>query len=191
MPDDWLAVDEGPPEGRQTLEDEYATLGGLTCVRHEGEPSGATQQIVALDAVVMAARETLRPEMANRSIIWRPMELGDAVCDPQLMQQVFVSLLSESLRSTRQRTPAVIQVGAFVLKGEQVVFVRDNSASTDMQRDDNEAGGKGFATAAGIIRRQGGKAWANADVASGATVYFTVRTPAPQHGTLAHRPAGP
>jgi light-regulated signal transduction histidine kinase (bacteriophytochrome) len=151
-------------------------------------PNGTNQKVVSLNTIVMAARESLRPETVNRNIVWRPVELGEAVCDPEVMQQVFVNLLSNAIRYTRKCSPAVIQVGAFFLKGEQVVFVRDNGSGFDKRRDENAATRTGVA--ATIIRRQGGKTWANADIASGATVYFTVRTPGPIECTVSHGPAG-
>jgi light-regulated signal transduction histidine kinase (bacteriophytochrome) len=144
-------------------------------------------QVTPLDSILTAALELLRPECTGRSIEWRIGALRSVVCDRGLMKQAFVNLLSNALKYTRSRRPAVIQVGQANLKGEQVLFVRDNGVGFDMQYADKlfgvfqrlhlasefEGTGIGLATVERIVRKHGGRIWAQAEPGQGATFFFT------------------
>ncbi|MBC7982694.1 MAG: hypothetical protein H7Y02_02460, partial [Candidatus Obscuribacterales bacterium] len=140
-------------------------------------------QLTSLDSIVAAALELLRPECAGRNIEWRLDELGSTACDQGLMKQVFVNLLANAIKYTRARDTAVIHIGQMNLHSEQVFFVRDNGVGFDMryaaklfgvfQRlhpvSEFEGTGIGLATVERIIRKHGGRIWAEAKLGSGAT----------------------
>jgi light-regulated signal transduction histidine kinase (bacteriophytochrome) len=146
-------------------------------------------QWIPLDAVLASALQAVQPECAGRRIEWRISPLCGAMCDPGLMKQVFVNLLSNALKYTAPRDPAVIEVGQMLLKDEQVVLVRDNGVGFDMRyagklfsvferlhtAAEFEGTGIGLATVERIIRRHGGRIWAHAEPDRGATFFFTVR----------------
>jgi light-regulated signal transduction histidine kinase (bacteriophytochrome) len=147
-------------------------------------------QLAPLNSVVAAALEVLEPECASRSIRWRIGSLCSAMCDPGLMVQVFVNLLSNALKYTAGRDPAVIEVEHMSLRDEQVIFVRDNGVGFDMRYAGKLFGvfarlhtaaefdgtGIGLATVERIIRKHGGRIWAQAEPERGATFFFTVRS---------------
>ena len=111
-----------------------------------------------------------------------------AQCDPGLMKVVFANLLSNAVKYTRPRAAARVEVGSRKRNGDTAVFVRDNGVGFDMrfanklfgvfQRlhrpEDFEGTGVGLATVERIIRKHGGKVWAEAEVDKGATFFFTL-----------------
>lgn len=161
----------------------------------------------ALGSLVAEVVEELAPELAGREVEWQLGELFDAECDPGLMKQVFTNLLSNAVKYTRRREHAVIQVGQTSQNEQRVVFVRDNGAGFEMRyvgklfgvfqrlhkARDFEGTGVGLAIVQRIIRRHGGRIWAEAEVDRGATFYFTLGTPEKkklgQAGPAIHQPA--
>jgi PAS domain S-box-containing protein len=152
----------------------------------------AAPEDVALDELARRTIEELQPEAAGRDVEWRLGELFTARCDPGLMKQVFANLLSNALKYTRPRARAVIEIGAETSpSGERVVFVRDNGVGFDMRYSvklfgifqrlhaerEFEGTGVGLATVERILRKHGGRIWAQAEPDKGATFYFTVEAP--------------
>lgn len=151
----------------------------------------AEMQHVATDlnAVAQNAIADLREENPGRAMEWRVSTLPRLYGDPSLLEVLLRNLLSNAVKFTRPRTPAVIEVGT--LEGdarEPVVFVRDNGVGFDMQYADQlfgvfqrlhtrkafEGVGIGLATVQRIVRRHGGRIWAEGAVDGGATFYFTL-----------------
>jgi K+-sensing histidine kinase KdpD len=147
----------------------------------------------------------LKPETASRDIQWEVGELPLAECDAGLMKQVFANLLANAVKYTRPRTTAKIEVGQVRNNGETAVFVRDNGVGFNMKyvnklfgvfqrlhrAEDFEGTGVGLATVARIVRKHGGRVWAEAELNKGATFYFTVDGPVfnsvhPANGNGAH-----
>ena len=148
-------------------------------------------QNTALSLLVAQAVEDLAPEFAGRQVEWQIARLFYAQCDPGLMRQVFTNLLSNAVKYTRRRECAVIQVGQTMQNNERVVFIRDNGVGFDMRHAeklfgvfqrlhkarDFEGTGVGLAIVQRIIRKHGGRTWAEAELDHGATFYFTLGTP--------------
>jgi len=110
-----------------------------------------------------------------------------AEADAALLTAALEALLHNAWKFTRDRDPARIEVG--VQPGiPAVYFVRDNGVGFDtryagklfspFQRLHSErefaGAGIGLAAAQGIIRRHGGRVWAQAAPDRGATFYFTL-----------------
>ncbi|MGH8231738.1 MAG: sensor histidine kinase, partial [Steroidobacteraceae bacterium] len=88
---------------------------------------------VQIDVMVERIVGELRTVHAQRVIETRLGKLPTCEADPSLLEQVFVNLLSNAFKFTRQRNPAEIEVGCFERHGETVLFVRDNGAGFDMK----------------------------------------------------------
>ena len=137
------------------------------------------------------AREVLRDlggQLAGRDIDVRIAELPACVADAALMRQVLVNLLSNALKFTRHRQPAVVELGSVNQRGDTVYFVRDNGAGFDMVHAERlfeaftrlhrpaefEGTGIGLSIVQRIIERHGGRIWADARPGQGATFYFAL-----------------
>ncbi|MEJ5224484.1 MAG: ATP-binding protein, partial [Anaerolineales bacterium] len=108
--------------------------------------------------------------------------------DPDLLTQVYTHLLDNAIKFSRSNPAAEIQVGSFEREGEIIYFVRDNGIGFDMQYvgklfgmfaqlnrpGEFEGNGVGLATVQRIIRRHGGRVWAEGEPGRGATFYFTL-----------------
>ena len=106
-----------------------------------------------------------------------------------MLRLVVVNLVSNAAKFTRMRKPAEIEIGcADRNKGEVEVFVRDNGAGFDMRYVDKlfgvfqrlhlpeqfEGTGIGLATVQRIVRRHGGRIWAEPQAGAGAAFLFTL-----------------
>ena len=111
-----------------------------------------------------------------------------AVGDPQLLPAVMKNLVGNAWKYTGKGSHPRIEVGSFLREGEKVYFVRDNGVGFDMgeaelifkpfyrHHDVKEfpGFGIGLATVHRIIRRHGGRLWAEGKPGEGATFFFTL-----------------
>ena len=153
------------------------------------------QRPTPLGPMVQELVEELQPEAAGRAVEWHVGALPVVQCDRGLMRQVVVNLLSNALKFTRGREPAIIEVG---MQGAEV-FVRDNGVGFDPQyagklfgvfqrlhhSDEFPGTGVGLASVRRILRKHGGDIRAEAVLGAGATFYFTLGPPE----AVAPRPA--
>lgn len=115
------------------------------------------------------------------------------MADKGLMHVVLENLVGNAWKYSRQKENTSIEFGTFTEAGKKVCYVKDNGAGFDMAGKDRlfeafqrlhadsefEGSGIGLATVKRIIDRHGGKVWAEGEVDSGATFYFTLdRAPA-------------
>ncbi|MEE8364105.1 MAG: ATP-binding protein [Dehalococcoidia bacterium] len=142
-------------------------------------------------AVARQALAELGPEREGRQVEVAIGDLPECRAAPVLLRQVYVNLLSNALKFTRGRRGARIEVGSLTERGETVYFVRDNGAGFEMQyapmifdafqrlerREDYEGTGIGLTLVQRIVRRHGGRVWAESEPGAGATLYFTLRGP--------------
>ena len=145
-------------------------------------------QVTELPALVHNVIQDLKQEIGSRDIRWKIGDLPYVSCDSGLMKQVFYNLLSNSVKYSSPRSPAVIEVARRLINSEEVIFVRDNGVGFNMRyadklfgvfqrlhrREDFEGTGVGLATVQRIIQKHGGRIWAEAEPDNGATFYFTL-----------------
>jgi len=117
--------------------------------------------------------------------------LPDCYADRVMLRQVFSNLIGNAVKFTRHTPGARIEIGSFEQDSQVVYFVRDNGAGFEMKYStqlfkpfqrlhspgEYEGSGIGLAIVEHIIRRHGGKIWAESETGRGATFFFTIGGP--------------
>lgn len=109
-------------------------------------------------------------------------------CDSSLMKQVWVNLLSNAVKYSSKTANPKIEIGSTSENNVITYYVKDNGAGFDMKYADKlfgvfqrlhkaseyEGTGVGLALTDRIVRKHGGKIWADAKVDEGATFFFNI-----------------
>jgi light-regulated signal transduction histidine kinase (bacteriophytochrome) len=141
-----------------------------------------------MNRIVPEVLEFLRQDSPNRTIEWIIGKLPSVLCDYSMLKLVWMNLLSNAVKFTKTREKARIEIGFHEENNEFVFFVRDNGVGFDMQyaqklfgvfqrlhsTEEFEGTGIGLANVRRIIKRHGGRTWAEAEPEKGATFYFTL-----------------
>ena len=153
-----------------------------------------TKKVVRVAGLVQQVLGELNKEQPERHVDIRLGELPEVMADGALLKQVFTNLLSNAFKFTRDREPAIVEIGCQRDNEGNVFLVRDNGAGFDMQyasrlfgvfqrlhSQDQFAGtGVGLSLVQRIINRHGGRIWAEAEVEKGATFYFSLPSSVPR-----------
>lgn len=156
----------------------FSHLGRQALARRSVDPTALVQQCL----------DELRAEQVGRQVVLTIGALPACAADPALLKQVWINLLTNALKYTRQRDPARIEIASQIADGETVYVIKDNGVGFDtrysdklfgvfqrMHRaEDYEGTGVGLAIVQRIIHRHGGRVWATAEIDHGATFYFTL-----------------
>lgn len=164
-----------------TLIDDLLTLSRVT-------RSEMHKELVNLSQLAHSIYTDLHQAEPERPVEWivQPDLVADG--DLALLKVVLNNLLDNAWKYTSQRTQAQIEFGAIVQNDIPAYFVRDNGVGFDMafinklfrpfQRlhgmHEFPGNGIGLATVQRIIRRHGGRVWAEGTLDQGATFYFTL-----------------
>jgi light-regulated signal transduction histidine kinase (bacteriophytochrome) len=177
---DLISVHEGAIQMGKLIEDL------LTFSRLGRQP--ITKQTISTADLVHQVLNELKAEQGNRQVEIHIADLPTCEADPTLLRQVFVNLLGNALKYTRNREIATIEVGFQNGFRPFVYFIKDNGVGFDMKyadrlfnvfqrlhrADEFEGTGVGLALVHRIVSRHGGRIWAEAAVNRGATFYFTL-----------------
>lgn len=177
----FLGKSEGAAERMTQLIDDLLNLCGI------GRKEMRIQE-VSLTELAERVKDELENENGRRNIEWRIKQLPPVKCDPGLVKQVLSNLLSNAIKYTRPHEKATITFDRGERQGQPVYFVSDNGVGFDMQHagklfqpfsrlhraDEFPGTGIGLAIVERIIRRHGGRVWAEGMVGQGATFYFTL-----------------
>ena len=159
---------------------EYARLGRFT----------VDPQPVPLAPLLAGVMAHLRQGNPEREIEWvieedLPVVRGDAM----LLAQVWTNLLSNSVKYSRQREKARIEIGWKVNPVDgRTFYVRDNGVGFDLAKAHNlfvmfqrqhhsmdfEGIGTGLALTQRIIERHNGRIWAETELGKSCTFFFTL-----------------
>ena len=143
---------------------------------------------VDLSALAASVAQNLRQSEPHREVDFSIAEGAAAQGDRQLLEVALQNLLANAWKFTGKQPCARIEFGVRQENGKRVFFVRDNGAGFDMAyaanlfgpfqrlhtQDEFEGHGIGLATVQRVIRRHGGRIWAEGEVGKGATFWFTL-----------------
>jgi len=117
-------------------------------------------------------------------------DLPDATADETMLRFIFSNLISNAFKFARKGEAPQVEIGGSFAASEVVYFVRDSGIGFDMRfadklfkvferlhtADHYEGNGIGLAIVARMVRRHGGRVWAQGALEKGATFYFSVPT---------------
>ncbi len=143
---------------------------------------------VDLSALAQSITANLQQRQPGRVATFVIADGLQASGDPHLLRDLLENLLGNAWKYTSKHAAARIELGVTVQEGERVYFVRDDGAGFDMTYADKlfvpfqrlhgpaefEGTGIGLATVYRIVRRHGGRVWAEGAPEQGATFYFTL-----------------
>jgi PAS domain S-box-containing protein len=132
--------------------------------------------------------EELGKMTSLRNVTVRIGQLPTAVCDYELVRQVFINLLSNAIKFSASSKKPVLEIGSMKKDGRIVYYVKDNGVGFDMKFFDKlfgvfqklhepqkyEGTGAGLAIVRRIVEKHGGEVWAEGKVNNGATFYFSL-----------------
>jgi PAS domain S-box-containing protein len=143
---------------------------------------------VDIGALAQSVVDRLKAQQPRRQVetLIRPGLLSNG--DPVLLDTVLTNLIENAWKFTGPRERAAIEVGSVQTEGRTAFFVRDNGVGFDMafaqtlfgafqrmhKRSEFQGTGIGLASVQRIVRRHGGRVWAEAALDRGATFYFTL-----------------
>lgn len=127
-------------------------------------------------------------EIKNRNIQIVIGNLETSFADLQLLNQVWMNLISNAIKYTNKTSTPIIEIGSFNENNESIFFVKDNGAGFNMKYSeklfgvfqrlhkprDFEGIGIGLANVHRIISKHGGRCWAHGEIDKGATFYFSL-----------------
>ncbi|MGE0424451.1 MAG: ATP-binding protein [Reyranellaceae bacterium] len=186
-----------PEAARQTLRDIMAGVDRMTHLTSDllrlsmlsREPIAAG--LVDMQALVRETVEELRYEWTSRTVDIRIGDLLASFGDRALLKQVFVNLLSNAFKFTRNRDRAVVEVSSEREADGTVFSVRDNGAGFDLNVSPHlfgafqrfhtvaefEGTGVGLSIVKRIVERHGGRVWAESRPDEGAVFRFSLPAP--------------
>ena len=123
-------------------------------------------------------------------------ELPDhLIGDPTRIRQILLNFLSNAIKFTKPRNPAVIEIGSRLEDGQAVYYVKDNGVGFDMRyahklfgvfqrlhsTEEFEGTGVGLALVKRIVEVHGGRVWVESrGTGQGSTFLFTLAENPPQ-----------
>ncbi len=144
---------------------------------------------IDLNALLTDVVNDQKLEIGKRPVEWKIGPLPTVTGDAAMLRTVLQNLIENALKYTRERKPAVIELGTLPSETDHVVFIRDNGVGFDekyksklfgmFQRlhrwEEFEGTGVGLASVRRIVGRHGGTVSAEGKVGIGAT--FTIALP--------------
>ena len=142
---------------------------------------------IDMQALVQEVCDELLALEPERQVRFELHPLPSALGTQSMIRQVWINLIGNALKFTKEREVAEIEIGVTEDEsGGRVYYVKDNGVGFDMRYAEKLFGvfqrlhsqqefpgtGVGLALVQRIVQRHGGRVWAEAEVNRGATFYF-------------------
>jgi hypothetical protein len=165
-----------------------AQLGSTGLQRARVDVSAMAQEVCSELSLAQAASAEVSGA-PPRSGVHFEVEPGLAAdADPVMLRRVLDNLIGNAVKYSAKVVQPRVSVGRVAATNPAVFYVRDNGAGFDMQHADKLFGmfqrlhsakefpgtGVGLAGVQQIVRRHGGRVWAEAKAGEGACFYFTL-----------------
>lgn len=162
-------------------------MDGLLTFSHIGQQS-LTPGPVEMRPLVESVYAEVALAHDGRAPAFSVGALPTVTADATMMRTVWTNLLSNAVKFTASSPEAAIEVGSQPAPEEDVFFVRDNGVGFEMKHatrlfnvfeqlhptPQSKGRGVGLAIVSRIVRRHGGRVWAQAAPGKGATFYFSI-----------------
>jgi light-regulated signal transduction histidine kinase (bacteriophytochrome) len=143
---------------------------------------------IDMNGIVKEFVESTTKGITDRKINWDIIELPEVFADAPLIRQVWVNLISNAVKFSKNVEEANIKISFSENYSDYIFSIKDNGAGFDMQyaqklfgvfqrlhsKEEFEGTGIGLANVQRIIQRHGGKVWAVAEPGKGAQFFFTL-----------------
>jgi len=145
---------------------------------------------VDLEEQVQQVIAELKLGDANSKVEILQHGLKPAICDGELIKQVWTNLIGNAVKYSSKKSYPLIEIGMSENEDEELIYyIRDNGSGFNMENagklfspfqrmhsnSEFEGTGVGLATVHRIITKHGGRIWADAKPDEGATFYFTLK----------------
>jgi len=141
-----------------------------------------------MEELVKEVAEELKDSNKDRKLEIIINRMKQVYGDRPLIRQVIINLLSNSIKFTRFREKAIIEIGNLENDRQDLFYIKDNGVGFDMKyahkifdvfqrlhsAKEYEGTGIGLAIVQKIVQRHGGEIWTKAEVNNGATFYFSL-----------------
>ena len=140
--------------------------------------------------------ELMQTDISQYHVDIKINPMPDCKADASLIKQVYVNLISNAIKFSKEKPTPCIEMGFLEQSDDQkngsaCYYVKDNGVGFDMKfydklfgvfqrlhrAEDYEGTGVGLAIVQRIIKKHGGSIWADSIVGEGTTFYFTMGEP--------------
>jgi PAS domain S-box-containing protein len=149
-----------------------------------------TMTIAEIDLNSLAGEvwDDMQAARQDQEIELKVAKLQPGFGDRGLIRQVLFNLIANAVKFTRDKKPGVIEMSCYTEPGQIIYALKDNGIGFDMkyyeklfrvfQRlhspEEYDGTGVGLAIVSRIIKRHGGRVWAEGETDKGACFYFSL-----------------
>jgi len=143
---------------------------------------------INMNNLVNTLKEDFLAEDKEKKIEFNIEILPPAKGDQSLIKQVWINLISNAIKYSKNKSHAPIAIGAYHEGAQVIYYVKDNGAGFDMQyydklfgvfqrlhsQEEFEGTGIGLAIVQKIVNRHNGSVWAESRLNKETTFYFSL-----------------